>query len=113
MRFIKCLVTVTVVHFGAALIVTVAYFMPKPSSKELPNQTAGQENPVAAVTQLTTATPAENLQPQNVEHVVKSGESYWSIAKKYQISPGVLMRTNGHGQSHVLRTGEKLTIPTK
>ena len=43
-------------------------------------------------------------------HTIKSGESLWTIARKYEISVSLLKRTN-HLKTNTLREGKSLLIP--
>lgn len=44
-------------------------------------------------------------------HVVRSGESAWSIARRHRVSLAALLAANGLGKSSVLRPGQKLRLP--
>lgn len=46
-------------------------------------------------------------------HVVAAKETYYSISKKYGITVDELCNANGITTSHVLKVGQKLTIPSK
>ena len=46
-------------------------------------------------------------------HTVKRGESYWLIARKYQISIEELLTHNELSTKHVLKVGDKLKIPNR
>ncbi|MCC6736347.1 MAG: LysM peptidoglycan-binding domain-containing M23 family metallopeptidase [Bauldia sp.] len=45
------------------------------------------------------------------QHVVQTGETIYSIATGYGISPNALMQANGMAQAEFLRVGTTLTIP--
>ena len=45
-----------------------------------------------------------------ISHTVKPGESFWVIAKKYNVSIEELMDTNGLKPGKVLKSGETLQI---
>ncbi len=44
-------------------------------------------------------------------HVVRSGESAWSIARRHRVSLSALLAANGLGKASVLRPGQKLRLP--
>ncbi len=56
----------------------------------------------------------QNRKPSNykvkVEHMVKPGDSFWSIAKKHKVSISQLTRWNNKSPKDSLRIGEKLVI---
>ena len=54
--------------------------------------------------------PAPAVKKKDLFHVVKKGESLWSIAKKYNISVELLRRTNKL-PTDALKPGTKLLIP--
>ncbi len=76
----------------------------KGTSKEAQEATAGKRKGKKATA---AATPA---QPQ--EHVVKSGESYDRIARKYGVTTEELKRAN-NATSDMIRPDQKLKIPKK
>lgn len=45
------------------------------------------------------------------QHVVASGETVWSVARKYDVSASDLASWNGLSQSMTLRIGQRLLIP--
>ncbi len=44
-------------------------------------------------------------------HVVHSGDSAWTIARRYHVSLAALLSINGLGKTSVLRPGQKLRLP--
>lgn len=50
---------------------------------------------------------------QTASHEVKKGETLYSISRKYGISVGELCSENNLSTSAVIKTGQKLKIPTK
>lgn len=54
-----------------------------------------------------------NLEGEKTIHVVKSGESLWSISKRYGVSRKKLAEWNGKAERDALRIGQKLAIWTK
>ena len=45
--------------------------------------------------------------------MVSPGESYWTIARKYDVSMEELTTANERARSDVLRVGESLIIPNR
>ena len=54
--------------------------------------------------------PAQ-AKPAGGFHVVQPGETLWSIARKYDVHPGALLKLNGMDVNTKVRTGEKIKIP--
>lgn len=108
MRFIKCLVLVALVHVFAAAMVFGAYHFTKAGNKafvETNDVNPGTETVLAG-------TSAQTAPTGSAEHKVKSGESYWSIAKQYNVKMQTLMTHNGHNATHVLKVGDVIGIPS-
>lgn len=60
------------------------------------------------------AEPAQSVRmpgPQAGVHVVKSGDTVWSIAKRYNVSEKAMLDANNLTKKDVLRIGQKLVIP--
>lgn len=58
-------------------------------------------------------TPVELVEPDsngNYLHIVKPGQSFWSIAVAYGVTIKDILRWNNLSDSYVLQTGDKLTI---
>ena len=55
--------------------------------------------------------PARPLAPQGQVHTVAPGETMFSIARRYGVSPVALAQANQVVPHHKLRMGERLTIP--
>lgn len=45
-------------------------------------------------------------------HEVQTGDTFWSIARKYGVDVATLRKANSLDENHVLKIGERLTIPT-
>ena len=58
------------------------------------------------------ATPKDNLTFEG-SHLVKKGETLWSIALGYDVDPETLAEANGMGLTDVLREGKILKTPIK
>jgi LysM repeat protein len=52
------------------------------------------------------------LMPPVQTHVVASGESFFSIAERYHVSPLLLAKASGLKLSTIIVPGQKLTLPT-
>lgn len=57
------------------------------------------------------AAPTQPAASQPRQHVVASGETAWSIARKYNVAVADLASWNGLSASMTLRTGQRLLIP--
>lgn len=44
-------------------------------------------------------------------HIVQSGETLWSIASRYGVSPQAIMRANGITNPNAIFVGQRLFIP--
>ena len=80
MRFIKCLVLVALVHVFAAAMVFGAYHFTKAGNEAFVENT---ESDPGSGTVLANTTQTDQVSGK--KHEVKSGESYWSIAKQYKL----------------------------
>jgi len=70
----------------------------------------GVRQPAAAAAAGTGA-PTQPAASQPRQHVVATGETAWSIARKYNVSVNDLAAWNGLSSSMTLRTGQRLLIP--
>jgi len=48
--------------------------------------------------------------PLGISHIVKKGETFFGLARKYRTSVYDILRWNGFKRGHILKTGENLTI---
>jgi membrane-bound lytic murein transglycosylase D len=62
----------------------------------------------AALGSATAAAPARRARPQ--VHVVRQGESFWSIAQRHDIDVNTLMRLNGKRPGQGIVPGERLVV---
>jgi len=73
----------------------------------------------AAIARVVNAAPAPAIAASRSEsvaaaggvHVVRRGESAWSIARKYRVSLRALLSANGLNAKSVLRPGQRLRLP--
>ena len=56
-------------------------------------------------------TPDQNRNSKGAIHVVRSGESLWTIAKRYRVTTETLIRANSIGPKEIIRPGRKVIIP--
>jgi len=56
--------------------------------------------------------PAGASRPPKLTHVVAAGESFFSIAEHYGVSPLLLAKASGLKLSNVIVPGQRLTLPT-
>ena len=75
---------------------------------------AVQQTAAAGTTVQQPAAPVR-LSPSaaSTNHLVKRGETLWSIARAYNLNPGTLAEFNNMGLNDVLRVGSTLKIPAK
>lgn len=57
------------------------------------------------------ATPSPTVTPEPVVHIVQSGDTLYSIAFDYGVSPESLQAANGIDDPQLLQIGQELTIP--
>ena len=55
--------------------------------------------------------PARPLMPPVRRHVVSAGESFFSIAERYDVSPLLLAKASGLQLSNIIVPGQRLTLP--
>jgi len=55
----------------------------------------------------------EKALPFDGEHVVKKGDTLWSIATAYGLSVDTLAKRNGIGASAILSIGQSLKVPIR
>ncbi len=79
----------------------------------LPTRVAGVQatTPVPARSQAASTPPTAAPQPS--QHVVASGETAWSIARKYGVSVNDLAQWNGLPSNMAVRPGQRLMVPVK
>lgn len=69
---------------------------------------------VARIADAASATVTQVSEPavaSDSVHVVRRGESAWSIARKYRVSLRALLAANGLNAKSVLRVGQRLSLP--
>jgi len=54
---------------------------------------------------------ATNVNARGSVHTVSSGESFWTISRRYGVTTSALAAANGKAQGDVLQIGEELRIP--
>ncbi len=86
---------------------------PESAQPQKQPQTQPQQQADAASTQKQ-AEPAQAVRipaPQAGAHVVKSGDTVWTIAKRYNVSEKAMLDANNLTKKDVLQIGQKLVIP--
>ena len=79
-----------------------------------PAQTTAQPvTPVPSDTVVVTSTqpPSDVATPSGAEHVVVSGDSFWTLHQKYKVSMKAIAEANPGVDSKRLKIGQKLQIP--
>lgn len=97
-----------------------AYIKAPPAEDEITDETPVPDIKVTAPKVTVRTTPVAmssppvfelGTPPQGIIYVVKRGDSFWKIAKKYGVSMRNLAAYNDMSLNKVLRIGEKLKIP--
>jgi LysM repeat protein len=70
-----------------------------------------QADAAPARKQAETAQSMRNPAPQAGAHVVKSGDTVWSIARRHNVSEKAMLEANNLTKKDVLRIGQRLVIP--
>lgn len=73
-------------------------------------ETAPEEIPEIASTPNDVVVKKATTETHDGNHQVKSGETLWSIAKRYGVSISNLRKFNGLGRNAVLRIGQTLKL---
>ena len=111
-RFLKCLAVVAFIHVCAAMLVYGAYQLTRSDSTIdggiSENAPSDQQNYKIVDESAVPEDNSENVAIQPQTHVVKSGESYYSIAKSYDVNPNTL---KNHNNSKQLHPGDTIAIP--
>ncbi|MDO5529736.1 MAG: peptidoglycan DD-metalloendopeptidase family protein, partial [Paracoccus sp. (in: a-proteobacteria)] len=83
-----------------------------PATSSLPVPTAGAAPAPGAAPQASPAPAARPAAPTAAQrHQVSSGETAWSIARRYNVSIQDLAQANGLDSNMTVRLGQNLTIP--
>ena len=82
---------------------------PAAAPSRMQPQAPARQDPAS---QRAAASPAPaQAKPAGGIHMVQPGETLWSIARKYNVQPGELMKLNDMNADTKVRTGEKIKIP--
>jgi len=113
-RFIFCIVVVAIVHI-VVVVGLLRLFRPPGNSTDKSSSAAALAEEAPAQTKdfriVDPDTPIPAIGGDSVFHTVKSGESFWAIARKYDVPVKELLAVNGYDDGSVLRIGERLQIP--
>jgi len=71
----------------------------------------GQRLLIPALREITASAPRKERTSYSGTHLVKKGETLWSIALAYNTSPETLAQLNGMRLNDVLRAGSSLKTP--
>ena len=82
--------------------------LPEPDAEQ---ESSGQEAALADSGESENAVIA--AKPLLVDHVVKSGETLWDIARKYQVNLDTVIVANNFVDANRLRIGQKVRVPTQ
>lgn len=86
--------------------------VPAPAVPAVPATEPRVARAVAVESRTTPAIAArEPVAAEAREHVVKSGETLWSISQRYGVSVNALLKANGIGDAKRVRQGTRLSIP--
>lgn len=86
-------------------------FTPTPTPTG-PTSTPTATSPVGTPTPTTTPTPTGTLQPgQTIIHVVRTGDTLYSIARRYGVTVQAIAHLNGIVNTSYIRVGQELIIP--
>ncbi|RMD79842.1 MAG: LysM peptidoglycan-binding domain-containing protein [Lentisphaerae bacterium] len=119
-RFFRSLFIVTAIHLLAAFMVFGVYQFAQIEKKNQSTATGSGMPNISAVTSEGRSKPSSPhpqrmtpMEPSSsvLTHVVKPGESYWSIAQRYGIPLRTLLVYNGVDSNTTLRPGQRLKIP--
>jgi len=82
------------------------------STSTTPTPTSTYAPPTATPTVTPTASPTSTPAPgQTVIYVVRSGDTLYSLSRRFGVSVQVLMQVNGISNPNYIQVGQKLTIP--
>ncbi len=76
----------------------------------VPTATEGLDNYVLSAPQRLEALQNRPRDGAKVEHTVQTGESFWSIARSYDVSVRALAKWNGMAPTDMLRAGQQLVV---
>tara|TARA_B100000809_G_scaffold34373_2_gene30097 strand:- start:718 stop:1092 length:375 start_codon:yes stop_codon:yes gene_type:complete len=112
-RFLVCLTVVIVFHIVGAFVYFQIYRAQRTTEIAPVNPALPKSAP--AQTAEFVLEPAGNSDSPETSaartHVVKSGENFTVIARKYGLTPSRLMSANGYRSGQVLPAGASLKIP--
>ena len=112
-RFLVCLAVVVVFHIVGAFVYFQIYRAQR-TTEITPANPALPENAPAQTAEFVLKPAGNSDSPKTSAartHVVKNGENFTVIARKYGLTPSRLMSANGHTSGQVLPAGASLEIP--
>ncbi len=87
-------------------VATTSSPLPSPTATSKPSHT-----PVPTATFSPTPTPSPTVTNTPVAYVVRIGDSFWRISRRFGITVDALLQVNGLNRDATLRPGETLIIP--
>jgi len=112
-RFLVCLAVVVVFHIVGAFVYFQIYRAQR-TTEITPANPALPENAPAQTSGFVLEPAGNSDSPKTSTartHVVKNGENFTVIARKYSLTPSRLMSANGYTSGQVLPAGASLEIP--
>ncbi len=87
--------------------------IPRKAAEERPSTGRSAQGEASAPAKESASRPAEGAaaKPSAREHVVKSGETLWGIARAYDSTVDAIQQANGLAADAPIRPGQKLRIP--
>jgi len=77
----------------------------------MPGQVSAGQAYAPATAMTAAAAPAAAVPRETAAHVVRSGDTVYSIARRYQVDIDALMRLNGIPASYFISPGQRLKLP--
>ncbi|MDP7395804.1 MAG: LysM domain-containing protein [Lentisphaeria bacterium] len=112
-RFLVCLAVVVVFHVVVA-IVCFQIYQARRTTQITPANPALPKSAPAQTREFVLEPAGNSDRPETAAtrtHVVKNGENFTVIARKYGLTPSRLMSANGYTSGQVLPAGASLKIP--
>ena len=112
-RFRVCLAVVVVVHIIGA-IVCYEIYQAQRTTEIIPANPALPESAPAQTREFVLEPAGNSDSPETPAarmHLVKNGENFTVIARRYGLTPSRLMSANGYTSGQVLPAGASLEIP--
>ena len=109
-RFLTCLAVVVVFHIVGAVVYFQMY-QTRRATEIKPTNPALPESAPAQTAAFVLEPAGKSDRTATRTHLVKNGENFTVIARKYGLNPSRLMSANGYTSGQVLPAGASLDIP--